>query len=604
MAKEDATNKQHQHQHQQQTQPSRKRSASPTITPDEPSIHTSTRQSKKSEPPAVAESIDTPVVRVTKRGRRPKRVTDGESDAVMNDSATNGGASRRPSQVNAVSAAVESATAASADSTSNRRRTRSQSPATRARTDENADAAPAAASSSSISPVPNLPSPTSTRPRPSMGPSNRKRWSRLPVELFGSVVAPPTTSATIATPSISSQPESQSDVRSESPSESAPSQPLFSTKARASMGGLRRADFAARRSLIPAAIPGSANSQADDSIISPKRSGRAMLAAARRISESKQTSASPSTHHTPITDPLTLLSSPIPDLSDSSSGPIISARNKDQTAARLSFTRFPGPGEETIVPGAFDPTRVDAFTTGVNRSTSNASSNTGKVTRANQRGARAVAVASSKKRPTNNTRATTPTTTVTPPTSTPTPEPALVQTSAPPTLFSTKARTQRMGATKKPTAATAATTNSSNTAAPAATTSSHLPMSSPTRPSVAPSKAAPSGSPSASASSSTGALTARAKFDLAASLQRPVGWQMKKGAVKPLPPILPTAAITSTASSTSTSQSSVVPSSKPSRQTQLKAKEFTSTNPLRSKALQQRSQAARLNKINQARKQE
>ena len=139
--------------------------------------------------------------RVTKRGRRPKRVTVGEADAPP---AVEPDALRTPPRD------APAAAAASRNSTHSEKAT--SSPPQRL----------AQQSQSQLQSQAQPPSPSPIRsaaaPRPSMGVSARKRWSHATVELFGTVLAPPASvlaaappaaAAAAATSAVASRPSSK-----------------------------------------------------------------------------------------------------------------------------------------------------------------------------------------------------------------------------------------------------------------------------------------------------------------------------------------------------------------------------------------------------------
>jgi hypothetical protein len=96
-----------------------------------------------------------------------------------------------------------------------------------------------------------------------------------------------------------------------------------------------------------------------------------------------------------------------------------------------------------------------------------------------------------------------------------------------------------------------------------------------------------------------GAATAadRPKFDLQASLQRPVGWKLKTGSLRQGQAAT---AIAAAAAAAPTAAAAAV-SSNPSRTTQLKAREFASTKPAQRAAQEKQQQAARQSRLHQAR---
>lgn len=285
----------------------------------------------------------------------------------------------------------------------------------------------------------------------------------------------------------------------------------------------------------------------------------------------------------------------LPLSTSSSASQLPNARSKPSTSSRLSFTRFPATTEgavgqptpvKTIPPILFESGAyatgeggLGGFSTGVTTAAGGpkrppagvGASKSSVSARANRLATSAAAASVAQAA----ARAVQPTTAA----------PAATGK----TLFSSKAR---LGRTTPAAAAAAASSSSQHpAAAAAASSSSRVPLSSPPRASLAATLPSSSlsalGLSSAASARASAAAGPAAKFDLAASLKKPIGWEMKRGAIKP-----------TTVPSTAGAGGLVT---NLNRTQQLKQKDFGNTKAVRQQAAASRTVDARQNKLQQAR---
>jgi hypothetical protein len=482
--------------------------------------------------------------KITKRGRRPKRVTTS---------------SELPSSPAA--AARESLTAAA--------------PAARApsrRTSANAAQQPYPAPTAAAPP-----SPPRAAARPSM--SARKRWSHAPVNILGTVVEPPP--AVLAHASRLSQ-------RWAMPQTHSPPALSFAQRSSPEVGsGGRGSGHGPTARASPALQEQYRAAHSRPSTVSPSRAralvetARASLSSPPPISNSTQRTAYSSAYSPSPAARLSSLPSPGLVLQPSPPAPLSSARinGPAEVASRLSFSQFSP--EKVAAAAAASSHRANLSPvrklpqTLFKSDAYHAPAGGAAAVAGSKRPMTATAAAKSKQ-PAPSSRV--------PGAGAPSGSPpassrfSLAATAGPGQLFSQNARANRLGV---PTPAAGGPRGSPSAAASLnrkslAATASASSLASLGRPGTA------------------AAAAARPKFDLQESLSKPLGWNLKKGSVKQVEG----AAVTSRAPAASTGAHT---SRMAARVAELRSTQVPSTKPAQQVAQQAHSQAARNSKLQQAR---
>lgn len=510
--------------------------------------------------------------RVTKRGRRPKRVTVSEADTLPT-----GGLEALPTSPR------DAPAAAAASRTSTRNDKATSSPPQQHHAPQSQSQLQSRVDDPSPSPIR-----SAAAPRPSMGVSARKRWSHATVELFGTVLAPPASvlaaappvaaAAAATTPAVASRPSSKWQAPLAQIAE--PAHRRSRSKFEFGSGG---SGSHGPTSLAPDNIRehyAAQHSHSRAHNTSPSRAGLLMAAAARAQASPPASGSSASAYRSAYSpsparaSALARLPTPssagIPPL-PSPPAPLISARTNGpaEVASRLSFSQFSPEKVAAAAAAAGSATRQipspskklpqTLFTSAAYHAHAQPLSSPTTAAGSLAAGARKTGAAAAKARPAGTATGA---------------GVGLSATAGPGTLFSREARSGRVGA-------------AAPRGSPAAAGSQMGRKS----------FSATAGPLSLAGMAGAGAATVpdRPKFDLQASLQRPVGWKLKTGSLRQ------GQAATAAAAAAAAAPAAAAVSSNPSRTTQLKAREFASTKPAQRAAQEKQQQVARQARIQQAR---